>query len=302
MKHINTEKNSFVKRFLINVPFVLMAVLMAALFGGSALLIFYSIVTAVAFNSAMIYLIVAGAAAILLGAGLGLIILFKKYYAFYNKKMGWNSENKDKNKETKQKTVTYEDKSAVTFIKKHLTLSNVSIAILALGSVFAIISAALGSIDRANWVNEVGGYRQNKGYYADVRYEIVSSFSTSDDLFIDINGNTSILKAVDTINIVLPEDGSRNKEIVVVYTKDPARENVISIEGYRKFDGDFNCSRKGNVATVDIGTAPPIGDTLDKLLFFVFNDYHVEKQILIYVPDYYRDKLEISKVDKIVEE
>ena len=88
MKRIATQKNGFWKRVAINVPFVLMIALMIALFGGGLLLIFYSIASLFAFKSSMIFLILAGAGLIAIGAGLGLIVAYKKYFEFYNKKMG----------------------------------------------------------------------------------------------------------------------------------------------------------------------------------------------------------------------
>ena len=72
-----------------------MVALMVAFFGAGLLLFFYSWVSVAAFNSAMIYLIVAGASAICVGLGLILIPVYQKYYAFYNKKMGWKFVSPD---------------------------------------------------------------------------------------------------------------------------------------------------------------------------------------------------------------
>lgn len=96
MKRIATQKNGFWKRVFINIPFVLLIALMIALFGGGLLLIFYSIASLFAFKSAMIFLILAGAGVIAIGAGLALIVAYRKYFDFYNKKMGWEYPDKPK--------------------------------------------------------------------------------------------------------------------------------------------------------------------------------------------------------------
>ena len=89
MKRIATQKNGFWKRVVINIPFILMIALMIALFGGGLLLLFYAIASCFAFKSAMVFLVLAGAGLIAIGIGIGFIDIYKKYYAFYNKKMGW---------------------------------------------------------------------------------------------------------------------------------------------------------------------------------------------------------------------
>lgn len=291
MKRIATQKNGIGKRILINIPFILLIALMTACFGGGLLLVFYSIVSVIAFNSAMIYMIVAGAGAILIGIGLCLIAVYKKYYAFYNKKMGWKYEKEEKPVE---KTVTYANKPASERIKKLLTVSNVGIAILALGSVFAIISAALGSIDRANWVNAIGGFKEQRGYYTDVENK---------PFFYSIAGRQDIGEKPAN-KITISQSGERKKEIVVVYTKLKDKQGLIGISGYKKFDNDFSSSRKpeGNNDTINIniGNAPALTSPLDKLLFFVFNDYIVEKQIFIYIPYNEKDNIVVEQVDQIL--
>ncbi|MDE6060017.1 MAG: hypothetical protein K2G31_00895, partial [Clostridia bacterium] len=208
MKRIPTQENSIGKRILINIPFVLLVVFMVATFGGSALLLFYSFVSLAAFHSAMIFLIVFGAAAILAGAGLALIVAYKKYYAFYNKKMGWKFiEDEDK----RERTVTSTDNPT---LKKVFSLSNISLAFLAIGSLFAIISAALGCINRQNWVNAIGGFKEDLGYYADVKY--------IPNIQYQINGEQTDSKSINKIAV---DDSSvtyepRKKEIVIIYTEE----------------------------------------------------------------------------------
>ena len=99
MKRIATQKNGFWKRVGINIPFVLMIAAMVALFSGCLLMWFYAIASLFAFKSSMIFLILAGAGTLCLGLGLALIPAYKKYYDFYNKKMGWEFPDKPKKEE-----------------------------------------------------------------------------------------------------------------------------------------------------------------------------------------------------------
>ena len=292
MKRIPTLKNGFWKKLALNIPFVLLITLMTACFGGSLLFMFYSIVSVIAFNSAMIYLIVAGAGAILLGIGLCLITAYQKYFAFYSKKMGGKYISRDKKRE---KTVTYANKPALESVKKFLTVSNIGIAILALGSIFAIISAALGSIDRANWVNAIGGFKEARGYYTDVKNEPISY---------PINGAYIEQKPINAVTVIQPSSGDRKKEVVVVYTQLKDRQGRVEIKGYKKFEGDFSVSRKttgdNDTIIITVGEAPTLTEPLDRLLFFVFGDYIVEKQIYIYIPYSERENITVENADKVL--
>ena len=280
MKRIPTPKNGFWKKAAMNIPFVLLIALMIAFFGGGLLLMFYSIVSVIAFNSAMIYLIVAGAGAILVGLGLCLITAYQKYFVFYSKKMGRKYIADDKKRE---KTVTYTNKPAAATIKKYLTVTNVGLAILALGSIFAIISAALGSIDRANWVDAIGGFKDEHGYFADIQ-PAAASLSTDQK----------------TINVSIrqPESNNRKKKVIVIYTKTKDRQHFVSAESYIRFHDDVKYSKTidgtNDTLIVDIGEPPEVSDSLGKLLFFVFNDYNAERQIRVYIPYNLRDSENIS--------
>ena len=146
MKRISTQKNSFLKRLIINIPFVLIVALMAVCFLGGAVLFIYSVVTAVAFHSAMISLLLVGAGLILIGCGVALISAFKKYYAFYDLKMGWVYPDRPSPAEK----APAKDATSTSFkkpLKAYFSLSTISIVALAIGSLFTIISAALGCVD-----------------------------------------------------------------------------------------------------------------------------------------------------------
>ena len=138
MKRIATQKNGFWKRVVINIPFILMIALMIALFGGGLLLLFYAIASCFAFKSAMVFLVLAGAGLIAIGIGVGFIDIYKKYYAFYNKKMGWEFPDVPQKEE---KTVVSDGKKNN---KKYVAVSNSEVAVLAVGAKCTIVSAALG--------------------------------------------------------------------------------------------------------------------------------------------------------------
>jgi len=292
MHKLDSQKHSAARRALIYIPFALLILLMTAFFGGGLLFLFYAFVSAAAFKSAMIFMIVAGAALILAGAGLGLVVAYKKYYAFYSKKIG--RKLVDENNKTKR-IVTSDSSDEKPLIKRLFTVSNIALALLALGSVFSIISAALGCINRANWVEAIGDYKESKGYYADIKDEPLE-YEIEDTS----NGKQPIRNIV--IDASAIENEHRDKQIVVVYSKENAYTPKIKISGCKKFDDDFRVypSKDGTV-TIKIGKAPERDTALDKLLFFVFNDYRVEKQIIIPIPEKYRGIIEVSEYDIVVD-
>lgn len=282
MKRIGTRKNSFLKRLLINIPFVLIVALIAACFFAGGTLIFYCVVTAVAFHSAMISLVTLGAGFILVGAGLGLIIAFRRYHDFYDKQMGWEYPDRKDKDESVDKPVT--EVSSQKPLKSYFSLSNISLAILAVGAVFTIISAALGCINRDNWLAAVGPYREARGYYADVKL-------VNYPVFIEDSATHSYI--VDTVELEL-----LTKEAVIVYTDDSDKLGKITAKAYLSYEHQVDFYLSGRTYRVVENPAPePVNDALDKLLFFaddVLKSVSSEKQIVIYVPYALKGKLEIK--------
>lgn len=264
MKRIATQKNGFWKRVFINIPFVLLIALMIALFGGGLLLIFYSIASLFAFKSAMIFLILAGAGVIAIGAGLALIVAYRKYFDFYNNKMGWEYPDKPKKE---QKSVVDGKKS----VKDYFTLSNISLAVLAIGALFTIISAALGCINRDNWVADTKSFMESNGYYSNVDHRMHSETVHA----------TGTSEKVGKIVLNFTE-----KQAVIIYTSEPSKLGMVSYDYYVKFPNQlsFNRSSDGTI-TINEATPPVIKETtIKKLFFFLFKDFNVEKQVLIYLP------------------
>ena len=248
MKRIATQKNGFWKRVGINIPFILMIAAMVALFSGCLLMWFYAIASLFAFKSSMIFLILAGAGTLCLGLGLALIPAYKKYYDFYNKKMGWEFPDKPKKEE---KTTVDDGKKS---FKDYFTLSNISLAIIALGAVFTIISAALGCINRDTWVDATSSFMKESGYMTE---------PTNIDF--------------------------KDKQAVIIYvgTESPDKLGFVTYDYYIKYENQIVKTRtKDGVITLTETPAPKLDDTaIKKIFFFMFKDFDVEKQVLIYLPE-----------------
>lgn len=274
MKRIATQKNSLLKRVAINIPFVLMIALMLALFGGGLLLAFYAFASIFAFHSAMICLILLGAGTLAIGAGLGVICLYKKYYGFYNKKMGWEFPDKPKKED---KTVAYDQKKP---LKAYLTLPNIAIAVLALGAAFTIISAALGSINREDWERETSSFLEQDGYYDSAQWR-----SITQSLLADQNHDE-----ISRIEITLID-----KEAVIIYSDDTTLRGSTSINYYEKFRNQISFSISANgTLTINENPAPVVEKTtIRRLFFFMFKDFYVEKQIQITLPISEKEDIEI---------
>lgn len=266
MKRIATQKNGFWKRVVINIPFILMIALMIALFGGGLLLLFYAIASCFAFKSAMVFLVLAGAGLIAIGIGIGFIDIYKKYYAFYNKKMGWEFPDAPQKEE---KTVVSDGKKS---FKDYLTVSNIAIGIMALGAVFTIVSAALGCINREEWVKATETFMNDSDYYtqAEPRYvqQTVNEIEGSDKL-------TSIVLDL------------TDKTAVIVYTTDSNKLGFASFQYYEKYKNQIELSRlKDGTVTLYETPAPRKDDTaIKRLFFFMFKDFDVEKQVIVFLPD-----------------
>lgn len=266
MKRIATQKNGFWKRVVINIPFILMIALMVAMFGGGLLLLFYSIASCFAFKSAMVFLVIAGAGLIAIGIGIGFIEIYKKYYDFYNKKMGWEFPDAPKKEE---KSVVSDGKKS---FKDYLTVSNIAIVVLAAGAVFTIISAALGCINREKWVEATSMFMNDSGYLTEVEHR-----QTKDSVN-EVEGS-------DKLHTIIVD--FQDKKAVIVYTTDLDKIGFATYDYYIKYENQVIKTRSSDgVVTLTESPAPKRDDTVTKrLFFFMFKDFDVEKQVVIYLPD-----------------
>ncbi len=260
MKRIATQKNGFWKRVGINIPFILMIALMIALFGGGLLFWFYAFASIFAFKSAMIFLIIFGAGTIAIGIGIGFIELYKKYYDFYNKKMGWEFPDAPKKEE---KTVVNDGKKS---FKDFITVSNIAIVMLALGAVLTVISAGLGCINRDVWVEETSSFMRSYGYFDSVEHR-------------QLNQNHATNDKISTINFDLIE-----KNVAIVYSSDTSQNGKATFDYYIKFENQLTITRNNGIITIKENPAPEVNSTLKNLFFFIFEDFDVEKQIVLTLP------------------
>ncbi len=268
---IDSTQHGFWERFLINIPFVLIVILIVACIGVGALALFYTFVCSVAFKSAMISLLLFGGSFIFVGIGLLMIEVFKKYHKFYEKKMDVappSEEVATKTYDTKQKT-----------FKDYLTYENVCLAILLVGAILCIISAALGSIERDKWIEDTKSYYNQAGYYNENK-DFTLSYR--------VDGQLASDKQVEKIVIEL-----ENKVAVVKY--DSSVRDLITIDGYSSYDGQLSVFSLDNNRQIKLseGDAPTLDGALEKLMFFLWIDTKYERQVIITIPEAYRTTIEI---------
>lgn len=241
--------------------FVTMALFVLLALGG-VLFFVYSVALVVATHSAMVFLIVFAAAFI--AEGLGALSLhgffaYKKYYK--NRISGFKHQPEA---QTKEKT-----------FKDYLTVQNVSLVLLLVGAVFAIVSAAIGALSRDKWIKAVSPYMASHGYYADVEYRNYRYTATEYD-------------GVKSISIDL--DG---KTAVVIYTEDEQKQGFVTVNGYEKYANQISVRLNGDHLEIVESEKPALG-TLEKMLFFMFDENKIEKQIKIYVPLSLKNMIEID--------
>ncbi len=246
------------RRVLLHIPFVLLVIFATALIGGGLLLFIYSIVAVAALKSAMVFVIVFGGGILAIGAGLLCVEAFRLYLAYYNEK---------------EKFIGRPPK---TEVKKNIfTLSNISLAIILLGSICVIVSAALGSLEAEKWVAARSSYMQENGYYP----ETETRNFTFDIIDRDIQ---NILIDLDTKNAVI--------------TYKAQDDGMITVSGYAKFENQITIATGGANHVLSIGERScdqMQNRIVDKMLFFMFADNKMEAQIVITLPEAYRDSINI---------
>ena len=242
-------------------PFFLLMGLAVALFLGGLLFLMYSIILVVAFKVPMVFLLVFAASGIC--TGLGLLSLHGFFtYGKHCKKLKCGTLEKVQKSPQSEKT-----------FKDYITLQNVALVVLLIAAIFAIASAALGAINREKWVQAKSPYMAQLGYYADVEYRDYK-YTASD---------------VNQINVDL-----KDKNAVVIYTDDAQKQGFVIVNGYEKYIGKIEIVRSGSTLTISEGEKPSLDGALEKLLFFIFDENKIEKQIKIYVPSDLKDAITIE--------
>ena len=259
-KDSNTQN---IKEKLLPLPLFVTMALFVLLSLGGLLFFAYSIALVVAMHSAMVFLIAFATAFI--SEGLGALSLhgffaYKKYYK--NRISGFKPQP-----EAQAKEKTFKD---------YLTIQNVSLVLLLVGAVFAIASAALGALSRDKWIKAVSPYMSSHDYYADVEYRNYRYTATQTD-------------GVKSIEIDL--DG---KTAVVIYTDDAQYQGFVTVSGYEKYNNQISIKLNGEHLEIREGEKPNLDGSLERMLFFMFDENKIEKQIKIYVPLSLKDSVEID--------
>lgn len=268
MLSMKDNAKASLKKFGMSVPLWLLPLLCTALLGGGALLFVYSVIITVAWRSAMAFLVLFAAAMLAVGAGIGCIEGFKKYVPYFKNK---TSMTLDKKPEAETKT---DEPAQTRTFKKYVSLGNAALAIMLIGSLLAVVSSFLGSMERDNWVAAKSEYMLKNGYYEDLR---------SVRLSYPISQNTEDIHKI-TINLI-------KKNAAVIY--DDGISGVITITGYSSYEHQLAAYVSDGVLKIEETEPPKLDGTLEKMLFFLFDESHYEGQIQITVPEAYRASIEI---------
>ena len=264
MKKVENPTRERILAILMPLPLVLTMAFAVAFLLGAPLFFAYSVALTVALKSAMAFLIVFATSLISLGFGLLLLHGFFVYKKYYEQK---------KNNLTPAKAPKAQTEK--TF-KDFLTVQNLALVFLLVGAACAIVSAALGAINREKWVKTVSPYMQQNGYYADVEYR-------------EYRYATSQTDGVQQIHVDL--DG---KQAVVIYTEDAQRQDFVFVCGYEKYVSQLKVSKNGDTLTIAEGERPSLDGALEKMLFFMFDENKIENQVKIYVPKVLKDTIQID--------
>ncbi len=258
----NNSKNKNAKYYI---PLVLLIILIVVAFGGATLLFMYAIISAIAFKSAMVGLLLFSASFLLIALGLGCIVLFNNKVR-YARLLGKIS-NKDKNTNNPPQKKGF---------KEYLTLSNVTFLILTFGVVLNIISAFLGCTDKATWVNTVADFKEDNGYFSKTQHPITQyPIHTLDSDIYRINFDL------------------QDKIGVVVYRDDSEHADELVIETFTQYSMHVVISNSDGIITIDDNHSPKKDNALNDMMFFVFSDSSIERQVIVYIPSAYEDDIEI---------
>ncbi|MBO4380593.1 MAG: hypothetical protein J5815_00390 [Clostridia bacterium] len=253
-----------IKDRLLPLPFFLLMTVAVVLMLGALLFLMYSIVLTVAFKSAMVFLIVFAASMICAGFGVLSLNGFFAYGKYYKKRKGEIPKTEQK------------PQNAPKSFKDYLTLQNIALLVLLVGAICAIISADLGVINRDKWVQTIAPYMEKNGYYADINHREVRY----------------TLDGEDSPNKIVVELSS--KTAVIIYSEDETKQSFVFVNGYEKYQKQIGLTLDNKTLTISEGEQPSLDGALEKLLFFMFDENKIEKQIKIYIPASYKDAITLQ--------
>ena len=246
------------------VPFIPLSILALGFLGLSLTAFAYSVAIGYALHSPMAFLVFFAGFFIFLGLCIADIKTFITYLKYYSN-MSDNKELKENN--TKQ----------INKLKKYVNLTNICLALLFIGCIFAIISAFLGSIHRENWVEAKSDYMQEHGYYEDIQ------IFDLDYVYTTIRNDENDVKV---------EIDLQNKNAVIIYGEP---SDMIKIKGFQSYQNQIVCFGYNNQSLIKINETPPpkLDGNIEKMLFFFFDENKYEAQLKIYIPSNYKDSIEI---------
>ena len=253
----NFDKEKAMKGLAI-LPFVLFILLAVLCFGIGVVGFIYSVVTYIAFESPMVFLILFGSFALFVGIGMLLVDCFIRYKKKYDSK--YVAEKVD---EDEQPTTKIVEKK-----KFKLDFQTICYGVMIVGAVFVLISAGLGAISSDNWRAETGDYRASKGFNSTAKIYDLSYHKPVEKIIIDLDV----------------------KNVVVKYTDD----DYVMIRGYETFPGQMTSVYGGGTLKITDNSTPSLeGDTVAEMLGFMFKENEAEAQIRLFVPLSQKDNIEI---------
>lgn len=252
-----SKKEKTVKRLAI-LPFVLFVLFAVVFFCVGIVGFIYSVVTYIAFESPMVFLILFGCFVLFTGIGILLIDCFIRYKKKFDDK--YNPSDTEENEPT---TTTIVEKKKFT-----LDFQTICYGVMILGAVFVLISAVLGSISPDNWRTKIGEYCNSKGYNNMAKVHELTYRQSVEKIVLDLD----------------------DKNVVVIYTD----QDFVMVKGYETFPGQITSIYGGGTIKISDNNAPSIeGDTIANMLFFLFEENEAEAQIRLHIPISQKDNIEI---------
>lgn len=269
----NSVKKEKTMKGLAILPFVLFILFAVASFCVGIAGFIYSIVTYLAFESPMVFLILFGCFVLFTGIGILLIDCFIRYKKKYDDK--YNPRDVE---EAEPATTTIVEKK-----KFKLDFQTICYGVMVVGAVFIIISAGLGSIfpngsdfdsttpgtvKDGSWKQVIGDYRVSKGYNRQAAVYELPPHGSVEKIVLDL----------------------KDKNVVVKYTN----KEFVTLTGYSSFPGHLTSSFVAGTLRIVENTKPSIeGDTVAEMLSFLFSEHEFQSQIIIFIPLSQKDSIEI---------
>lgn len=292
------ERSERTQKFLLALPIAGLVLLVLAMAALWAVALSYAIGVYIAWNSAMAFLTLFGLSFI----GAGLLPISLHGFLSYMRKVWYDRwpdapgakffvrGEDDDTVPVRSETVTEnaaatagreKKSSSVIFKPKHFTFQNVGYALLLLAVVFVIASAAMGSLDADKWVDARSDYMTSHGWYAESE-PIRGKFSPNE---------------VTAINI-----DAEDRKIVVRYDADAT---MVTVACYNLYPDEYNISREmhgQDLYEVNVlRTEEPAHDSpLDVMLDLCFQPNRIEEQVVITIPAFYRDSIEINCTQRVI--